>query len=171
MQPGFPQHPNYGPPQYGAPYPYPGPPMAPPNKSRKTLFIVLGVALLGFIAMIGGIVAVVVKATAPARDAGHAFLADLRDRDYEEAWDQASPALQREIPKEDFQQAIETQLPETAKMTDVTFNQTNITNNQACLSGSMDTSSGSVPIHMRLVKVGDAWRVEAVAKAPISGCR
>src|SRR5205809_7786144 len=92
--PGYPQQPYGAPPPYGAQQPYGGPPqyggpqphmMPAPRKSRAGCIIAAVVVVLIAIAGIGGIVALAIGATAPARDAGHAFLQKLRAHDYDGA--------------------------------------------------------------------------------------
>src|SRR5689334_11495243 len=74
-QPGFgPPQPGFGAPApFGAPSPHGGPMMPRKKSSSAGCIIAIVVGILVLIAGIGGFVAFIVKATGPARDAGHAF--------------------------------------------------------------------------------------------------
>jgi len=124
--------------------------------------------LLLAIAGIGGIVALAIGATAPARDAGHAFLQKLRAHDYDGAWNGTSDAFKKATPRDVFEKQLSERFPEAEKSTDATFSQTSVTNSKACLSGSL--APGSTPIHVRLIEENGAWRVDQIAKERVDGC-
>lgn len=146
-------------------------PYRPPPPKSKVGCVILGiVATLGFFGLIGGIAAVVLSATAPARDAGHAYLKKLRANDYQAAWKSSSSELQSHLDATELESKMEQSFPEAADSTDATFNSTSIQNSLACLGGSLETPSGSTPIYMRLLKEDGAWKVDAIAKRPVDGC-
>jgi len=142
----------------------------PPAKSKMGCVIGVVVAVLGLVALIGGIAFVIMKATGPARDAGHAFLGELRDGDYQAAWESAGSTMKADVSAAELRVIMDREFPEAAKSTDATFNSTSISNSNACLSGSLTTPSGSAPIYMRLEKENGTWRVVSLANEQVQGC-
>ncbi len=152
------QPPGWGPPQQ-QPYMLPA-----PRKSRAGCVVVF-LLMIGL--FVGGILWVVLGATAPAREAGHAFLNELRKGDFEAANSLATGDL-HETSVAEFKAAMEEEFADAIASTDATFSTTTVSGSSACLSGTLDTPSGSKGIRMDLSQDGDSWKVNnlMVGSAP-----
>jgi hypothetical protein len=112
----------------------------------------------------------IVLLTAPPRDSAHAFLGHMRAGRDDVAWNSTTRGFQGAVPRTEFSRMMGTHFPAVARSTDATFNSTTISGGVACLSGSMETPQGRVPLHVRLMHERDRWRVEELGAAPVSGC-
>jgi hypothetical protein len=144
---------------------------APPRKDSPVVgALIVLFAVVVFAGVIGAIVWVAIAATAPPRDAGHAFLGKLREGDYAGAWEDASDGYKKRTPKESFEGAIDRALPEASLSTDATFNSTSVGGGKACLFGSLTSPDGSSPIAMRLVEERGGWHVDEVGTRSVADC-
>ncbi len=141
-----------------------------PKKSNAGCIIGFAIGLLVLIAAIGGFVAFILKATAPPRDASHAFLGKVRKGEWDAAYRDTSKEYQKTVSREAFEKQLESDLPGVKGSTDATFNSTSITNSQACLSGTLKLASGSEDIHVRLVEEDGGWKIAAISRGFVAGC-
>lgn len=172
QQPGYQQNPYqvpgqtqtpYGPgavPPYGQPLPSVVPPV---TARRRSPFLIIGIVLviavvacIGFGVVLGGSI---FAATQPIVDKGDAFLAAMRDNNYNAAFNLCTPALKQEVgDAQGLESALSSHQPSKWS-----FSSRNIQNNTGSLSGSVtyaDSSTGTVDIV--LDKVGSDWMISGV---------
>jgi hypothetical protein len=111
---------------------------------------------IGGALLVGG----VINATQPVANAGDAFMAALRDGDYNKAYDLSAPALQQEAGNaEGLQAALGTK-----PVASWNFTSRNISNNQGSLEGTTTYTDGSTgTVTMALTQVGNDWKVSGVS--------
>lgn len=172
QQPGYQQNPYQVPGQTQTPYgPGPVPPYSQPLPSvvppvtarRRSPFLIIGGVLLGLVVLCAVIVGVVLfavqGATQPIVDKGDAFLAAMRDNNYNQAFSLCTPALKQEVgDAQGLESALSSHQPSKWS-----FSSRNVENNTGSLSGSVtyaDSSTGTVDIV--LDKVGSDWLISGV---------
>ena len=160
--PGYTPPPAYTPPPGGPP---PGTTVtAPPPPRGRSPLLIIGIIVLALVLIcgIGGALLVggVINATQPVANAGDAFMAALRDGDYNKAYDLSAPALQQEVGNaEGLQAALGTN-----RVASWSFTSRNISNNQGSLEGTTTYTDGSTgTVTMALTQVGNDWKVSAVS--------
>lgn len=160
--------PGYAPPPAYTPPPG-GPPMgttvtAPPPPRGRSPLLVIGIIVLALVLIcgIGGALLVggLINATQPVANAGDAFMAALRDGDYNRAYDMSAPALQQDAgDAEGLQAALGTK-----PVASWSFTSRNISNNQGSLEGTTTYTDGSTgTVTMALIQVGNDWKVSGVS--------
>ncbi|MCS6802535.1 MAG: hypothetical protein RMM58_06510 [Chloroflexota bacterium] len=142
-------------------------PPAPPrsNRNRNLLIgggcalVVLCLLCVGGIAVTGGLAAFGIGAAfGPVETAANNFMSGLRDGNWQQAYSQMDPALQREVGNvSQFQQLITRgqAVPESWNWT-----RRDINNDIADWSGSAQFKTGrSGTVELRLRRSGDDWKV------------
>ena len=130
--------------------------------TKKIVLIVVGVVALLVIvvgAFVGGIIWIVWEATAePVRVTRDHLDATTRG-DYERAYGFYSPALQAELPFEQFTDMAR-QNPQVFKVADTTFTHRNIENDACTLRGTITSlDGGKTPVRVTLMNEGGQWRI------------
>jgi hypothetical protein len=147
--------PNYPPPNYGTPPYYGGPGQPPPKKSRKALWIVLGIVGGVLLLVTIGVVVllnVVGGATNQARGIADDFTKLIIAGDVNSAYEKyLDPALMEQISREDFASGVQSlELDGTCKPT---FSSLNVSSsngdNAADVEGSIDCDTKHVELAYR----------------------
>lgn len=152
--------PQYGAPQYGVPGQY-GPPVPPPAKSKKGLWIVLGI--------VGGVVVLVVigvlvlvnvvgGATNKARSLADEFTTLVVKGQADEAYDKyIHPELQAQIDKAEFREGIQSlELDDSCKPNYTSVNvKSENGNNTADIAGTLQCSGKSIELKYIFEGTGD----------------
>ncbi len=159
--PGYPGG-GYPAPGYPAPgYPAPGyPAAAPPKKSRRTLFVVLGIVLV--VCCLGGVGAGIFgyhalkSVTAPVHDAAAKYLDALKAQDYDTAYGLLCTDVTSVLSKDDF--------PDVApKVDSYKITGTTISNVNGTKTGTVTatiTADGTTGAHqLTLLKEGGDWHI------------
>ncbi|MEU8315335.1 MULTISPECIES: hypothetical protein [unclassified Micromonospora] len=139
-------------------------PPVPPKKSKRTLFIVLGVVLA--LCCSGGVFGgfllfrVVKDATGPARSAAETFAEAIVDRDYPAAYRQLCTRVRERFSEEEFAQQRASQ-PE---FTGYAITGINVSNNNGLVSGSTTIRftpevGNKVTQEFPMVKEDGEWRI------------
>lgn len=143
------------------------PPTAPPrsNRNRNLLIgggcvvVLLCLLCVGGVAVSGGLAAFGIGAAiGPAETVANSFMTGLRDGDWQQAYNQMDPALQREVGNvNQFQQLVTRgqAVPDTW-----TWTSRNINNDLADWSGSAQFKSGrSGTVELELRRSGNDWKI------------
>ena len=147
--------PDYPPPNYGQPPYYGGPGQPPPKKSRKALWIVLGIVGGVLLLVTIGVVVllnVVGGATNQARGIADDFTKLIIAGDVNSAYEKyLDPALMQQISREDFASGVQSlELDGTCKPT---FSSLNVSSsngaNAADIEGSIDCDTKHVELAYR----------------------
>ena len=122
--------------------------------------MVIGIIVLALVLIcgIGGALLVggVLNATQPVFNAGEAYMAALRDGDYNRAYDLSSTVLQQEVgDAEGLLPALGAKQPASWS-----FTSRSIENNQGRLQGTTTYKNGETgTVDMALTQVGNDWKV------------
>lgn len=130
---------------------------------RRTMYLIGGLvgacilcSCIGLIAMMatGGLAAL--GLTGPSAEVGESFMAALRDRDYNTAYNLCDPALQAELGGvEGLQTLVE---GGSATPSTWSFTSREVSGNTATLSGSMTFENGnSGQVDLTLANSGSSW--------------
>jgi hypothetical protein len=132
-------------------------------KNRTIVLIIIG-CVMGFFALIGGIIALVFSATSGLTDSANEFFAAARKGDYEAAYALTSEDLKRDRTVDGLREFMQSNGLD--KVVDTTWNSRSFENNSGSLKGSVETESGgTIPMTIELVKEGEAWKITYVNKA------
>ena len=134
----------------------------PGMSTARKIGIGCGVVVLGFVLLIGGLLAFVWMATAGPEEAVRNFLAAAAAGDYAKAHDYFAMPLKEKQPLEAFTNSVK-QTPSLFDIADTTFSDRSIDmTTGAKLSGSVTLRSGtSVPASFQLVKENEEWKLIA----------
>jgi len=137
----------------------PGMAPAAPHKKRNWLMIV-GIAIVAFIAFVGLIIGCVFSMGGPAMKAGEDFLKQLSSNQVDKAYESAAIDFKQNVPKDAFTAFLK-DYPIATKISIVSFNSFKIENSiYATLEGTVTATDGQVaPVNMRLVNENGTWRV------------
>jgi hypothetical protein len=143
------------------------------NNRRLFLMVGLGCAALALVCIVivgllvvigGGTVFGVLSVTQPAADAGESFMTALKNGNYADAYALCSPALQRSLVNtQGLQRMVQSG---KAQPTQWSFNSRKIDSDVATLTGDATLTSGAGTVRLTLVKVGDAWKIDAFSLNP-----
>jgi hypothetical protein len=134
-------------------------PINPIPKKQLHWAIIAAIAVGGFLAFVFLILGCVWSMGTPVMKAGETFLTQVTAGQVDQAYDSAAAQFKEAVPKETFQEFLK-EFPIATKVKSVSFNQFEIENNQAFISGSVTgTDLQVLPVHMRLVNEGGAWKV------------
>lgn len=144
-------------------YPHAPPPPIPGKKSRRNLWIVLGViggvVVVGLIVIIAFVVFFFSTITAPA-DAVNDYLAALQKGDYETGYSYLCSSQQSTITESEFEAAIEAEISDVGKIESYNANHVNVTGSAATVSYDLKTSARSSPVRVTTGLVDeDGWKV------------
>jgi hypothetical protein len=108
-----------------------------------------GITLLGGVGIFG--------ATQPVADVGEKFMQSLKAADYQTAYAQLHPTLQKKIgTPQDLRKMVESGKAQPTKWT---FTTRDIENEEAHLEGSVTMAGGEGTVTLDLIKVGNDWKV------------
>lgn len=132
----------------------------PQKKSRKWLWVLLGIPLLALLG-IGGCTAVLFRAVSGPIDATNAFVAELDEGDFDGAYQSLCQATRNAVPAEQWTAEIEAGL--SGDITDYRFTEASVSSvngsSTAVVSGSIEIGGLSRNVTYSLVEEGSEWRV------------
>jgi hypothetical protein len=143
-------------------------PAAPrPPKKRMSggqiACLVIALCGVGALALGGGMCAMMWGAFSKPRDAGHAFLQQIRDGKYDEAYRKTAEGFRDDVSLDEWDAMRGGDLlTEIHESDDATFNQMKIDNDRGCLSGTLSPRGGA--INLTLVHEDGKWRVAKVSR-------
>jgi len=135
--------------------------MAEGNKVLKIVGIGCGLLVLLSACGIGACLLFVKGQTDAPASASHAFFADLRTGNYQQALQRMNTTYQSTHPLPTFQQSV-AQIPALTQQTDSTFANRSVSNQTATMSGTLTSPSGDVPVTVTLSQVGEYWYIDSV---------
>ncbi len=143
------------------------------NNRRLFLLVGLGCAALALVCILvvgalvvigGGTTLGVLSVTQPAADAGESFMTALKIGNYADAYALCSPALQSKLVNtQGLQRMVQSG---KAQPTQWSFNSRKIESAVATLTGDATLTGGEGTVRLTLVKVGDAWKIDAFSLNP-----
>lgn len=143
---------------------------APTNKPKnkrmsggQVACLVIALCSLGAMALGGGMCALMWGAFSEPRDAGHAFLQEIREGHYDDAYRKSASAFRDDVTLEQWDAMRSGDLLiEIHESDDATFHQMKINNDDGCLSGTLSPHGGT--IHITLAHEDGKWRVAKVSR-------
>ena len=145
-------------------YPQPSPPAKKKGMSggKIACLVIAGGGLLMAL-FAGGMCAMFWNAFSEPREAGHAFLADIRKGNYDAAYKKTATEFRDAVTLDEWDELrSEDLLTEIRESDDATFNSINISNRRGCLSGSLSPRGGA--INLTIVQEGEKWRVAGISR-------
>jgi hypothetical protein len=130
--------------------------------SRPLRLAGIGCGLLALLATCATSFACYALLPTPPREAAQAFLADVRDGEWESALRRTDAEYQRTHDAASLEREVR-RLERLAGHTSATFVNASLDGDQAVLDGSLDTPDGAVPIGVELERVDGYWYVALVA--------
>lgn len=136
--------------------------------SRASRVAGVGCGLLALLTMCVTSFACYAIAPAPARDAAHGFLADVRSSSWQSALQRTSADYQSHHDAARLEREVG-RIPALAQHTSVTFMNATLEDDTAVLDGTLRTADAEVPIGVELREIEGYWYVEqlVVQGAPL----
>ncbi len=132
----------------------------PAKKRRGWLWLLLGIPLLGLLA-VGGCTALLVTSVRPTIDTTNTFIANVDDGDLRSAYDSLCEPMKARYGYEDWASGVAADLG--GEITGYRFTQASVTTGggeqNATVSGTIDVDGIARDVTFDLVKEGDDWRV------------
>lgn len=128
------------------------------------LCVCICVVVAGVLAVSGGGIAALIGTTKPVADAGDKFMNSPKDGNYDAAYKQMDPSLQRKYGNaQRLRQAIESDQLQPTKWN---FSSVNIDNDTGSLSGNATLKAGPGTVALELRKTGDNWLITDFELSP-----
>lgn len=129
----------------------------------KVACLVVGLGGVVAVGVVVAIVALIWNVFSEPRDAGHAFIADIRAGNYDAAYKKSATELRDNITLDEWDRLRDDELmTEIRESDDATFMNVNIRNNRGCLSGRLSPRGGA--INLTILREDDTWRVAGVSR-------
>lgn len=127
--------------------------------SRASRTAGLGCGFFSLLTMCGTSIACYAIAPAPARDAAHGFLSDVRASSWQSALQRTSAEFQSHHDAAALEREVK-RIPPLALHTSVTFMNATLDDDTAVLDGTLRTPDGEVPIGVELREIEGYWYIE-----------
>jgi hypothetical protein len=136
------------------------PSLTPTAPKKRNWLMIIGIIIVAFIAFVGLIVGCVFSMGKPVMLSGETFLRQITAGNVQQAYESAGIQFKQNVTRENLDGFLK-KYPVVTKVKTISFNEFSIENDtMATLSGTITATDGQVaPLHMRLVKENDGWRV------------
>lgn len=129
----------------------------------RTIVLIIVACIAGFVALVGGIIAIVFQATSGVAETGDRFFQAAREGDYVMAYSLTSEEIQRRNSVADLEAFIGAN--GLGRAVDTSWSSRSINNDTGSLAGTLTTATGgTIPVEIGLVYESGEWKINSISR-------